>query len=266
MAGGKRGYRLRTIKLRGCISQGLLLPLQDGFPKIVGEDVTDRLGVTLYQAQIPAKLSGHVKGLLPSFIKKTDEERIQNLTDQLKSFNGREFMVTEKLDGTSFTAYINKGSFGICGRNYEFQIEGSNKNTYINTAEELGLKQRLTSLGRNIAIQGEMIGEGIQGNPYKIPGHTIKFFTVFDIDKYKPLAPNEAHEILTGIGLKPVPVVKNKMVFNFDIDNILKFAEGRSMLSGIEREGLVFRAVDDSSVSFKVISNIFLLKERGKNE
>jgi|6_EtaG_2_1085325.scaffolds.fasta_scaffold00905_7 RNA ligase (TIGR02306 family) len=265
IANGTQGHRLKTAKLCGQISQGLFIPIPfiipDNISKIEGFDCTEVLGIQLYEPKIPAELNGEVKGPLPSFIQKTDEERIQNHPDYFERWAGHKFTVTEKLDGTSFTAYLNKGKFGVCGRNYEFNLDTQKKNTYLQVAKSLDLERRLRVLGKNIAIQGELIGEGIQKNRYKIKGHAVRFFTVFDIDKRRPMSPNATLKFLKNIDLKPVPVIKNGLEFSFNIDSILSYAEGKSELSDSTREGLVFRHTDDSRISFKVISNKFLLNE-----
>jgi len=113
--GDQEGFRLKTIKLRGQISQGLLLPISILKDKIypdqyknlqVGDEVSEALGVWKYEPPIPAELSGVMKGSFPSFLQKTDEERIQNLADVFENFKKSMFYVTEKLDGSSATYYI----------------------------------------------------------------------------------------------------------------------------------------------------------------
>ncbi|MEZ6089096.1 MAG: hypothetical protein R3C05_13925 [Pirellulaceae bacterium] len=107
----REGFRLRTVKLRGQISQGLLLdPSILGRDYSVGEDVTEELGIVKYEAPIPACLGGEVIGGFPAFIAKTDEERIQNLAADFDSFRKLAFYVSEKIDGTSFTAFVLRGS------------------------------------------------------------------------------------------------------------------------------------------------------------
>jgi len=73
----KIGIRLKTIKLRGMISQGLIMPLSilPAGNYVVGQDVSDLLGVIKYEIPIDSSLSGIVKGFFPFFISKTDEER-----------------------------------------------------------------------------------------------------------------------------------------------------------------------------------------------
>jgi RNA ligase (TIGR02306 family) len=93
----------------------------------IGDEVTELLGVTKYEPPMPAVLAGDAKGLFPSFIQKTDQERIQNLYDDYKSmYADEEFEVTVKLDGSSATYYFKDGEFGVCSRNLELkETEGN---------------------------------------------------------------------------------------------------------------------------------------------
>jgi RNA ligase (TIGR02306 family) len=271
MSDDSEGFRLRTIKLRGQVSQGLILPLDVLLPTGVssddvyeGLDVTGTLNIKKYEPPIPAELAGKVKGLFPSFIQKTDEERIQNLSDEYESFKNsdKEFYVTEKLDGSSATFYYNNGEFGVCSRNLELlETEG---NTFWKVARKMKLEEKLSKLGLNISIQGELIGEGIQGNPYKIKGHTVRFFNVFDIDNHQRMSYGTLNEIIVDkLGLQTVPVtaVPGFKLPN-SIDELLKMAEAKSVMNDkAEREGIVIRS-RDNEISFKVISNKFLLKEK----
>jgi len=112
--------------------------------------------------------------------------------------------MTEKLDGSSATFYMNEGEFGVCSRNLELlETEG---NTFWKVARELDLENKLKDKG-NICLQGELIGEGIQGNPYKIKGQTVHFFNGFDIDKRQRLNINEFLILLDELELTSVPIL-----------------------------------------------------------
>ena len=267
MADGNEGFRLKTIKLRGQISQGLIVPLDvllkhgvSSDDVFEGLDVTGTLGIVKYEPPIPAQLSGMVKGNFPSFLKKTDEERIQNLTKEYGIYSLDKFYVTEKLDGSSVTYYVKDGVFGVCSRNLDL-LEDEN-NSMWKFAIESGLRDRLVGLGKNIAIQGEIIGEGIQGNPYKRIGQTVKIFNGFDIDKYDYLSLSELLDLTKILEVKTVPILDLSFTLPDTIDELLLTAEGKSMLNiKTEREGLVIRS-HDRKISFKAISNKFLLNEK----
>lgn len=285
--GDQEGFRLRTIKLRGQVSQGLLLPLsilegdeemkigtsfQPWGPQLQlgpyddalvieeGVDVTELLGIVKYEPPIPAELSGKVKGNFPSFLRKTDEERIQNLTKDYESWKDKTFYVTEKLDGSSATFYIKDDVFGVCSRNLE--LLETEDNTFWKVARELDLENKLKDFGLNISLQGELIGEGIQGNPYKIKGQTVRFFNLFDIDtqEYHNLSMFEA--ITKQLGLETVPIITRSFQLPETVDELLGYADSKSELNpNFDREGVVIRSLD-RKISFKVISNKFLLNEK----
>lgn len=260
--GDLEGFRLKTIKLRGVLSQGLLLPIADSNAVKesleIGQDVSESLGIVKYEPPIPAELSGLMKGNFPAFLQKTDEERIQNLVDVYENFKKSKFYVTEKLDGSSATYYVNNGVFGVCSRNIELlENEG---NSFWKYAREIDLEWKLRDLDRNICLQGELIGEGIQGNPYKLKGQTVKFFNVFDIDEQKRLSTAEFRQLIQYLDLETVPFVMLEYSLPETAQELLEYAEGKSILNNnTEREGLVFRN-ESQTISFKAISNKFLLK------
>jgi RNA ligase (TIGR02306 family) len=307
--GDQEGFRLKTIRLRGQVSQGLVVPIgilngeeemQIGISEqphgdqlqvgpydnalVIeeGVDVTELLAVQKYEPPIPAELSGKVKGYFPSFIRKTDEERVQNLVKEYAEWKEQDldFYVTEKLDGSSATYYYNNGVFGVCSRNLELAepeefVAGMvmcedgierprQQNSFWKVAQELGLKEKLEAYGRNISIQGELIGEGIQGNPYKIKGQTVRFFNVFDIDtqEYYGL-PMFLATMQHTLKLETVPMLTNlTMKLPDTIDELLAYADAKSVLNPtFDREGVVIRSMD-RKISFKAISNKFLMNER----
>jgi len=280
--GDQEGFRLKTIKLRGQISQGLILPMSIfgdfSWTAHEGLDVSEKLGIVKYEPPIPAQLAGKVKGSFPSFLRKTDEERIQNLAAEYVELRKHTYYVTEKLDGSSATFYVRDGVFGVCSRNLELAepepfVPGmvmcddgierpKQENSFWKVAREMDLKEKLLSTGKNISIQGELIGEGIQGNPYRIKGQTVKFYNAFDIDAFDYLGYEEFVTFIENLGLKTVPVLDENFSLPESIDDLLLFAEGKSVFSDSQREGVVIRSLD-RKISFKVISNKFLLKNDG---
>lgn len=279
-----QGYRLRTIKLRGQLSQGLLLPVTSFTPPLSEvDDWTAHLGVTKYEAPIPAELAGKMKGSFPSWIQKTDQERCQNLVEDILYYavRGLKFEVTEKLDGSSMTVYFTKKEvtepvegeepqkpyeFGVCSRNMDLlESEG---NTFWRVARELGLEEKMTNAGRSVAIQGELVGPGVQGNYYKLGKHQFRIFDVYDINEQNYMQSNVRMEFLKELGLTEdsfVPVIHPDLALGSGVEGILLLAEGQSALAEVEREGLVFKSVSPVAgklFSFKAISNKFLLNEK----
>jgi RNA ligase (TIGR02306 family) len=269
MADGSEGFRLKTIKLRGQVSQGLIIPINVlmNYKNFIvefeeGSDVSEILGIIKYEPPMPAELSGVAKGLFPGFIPKTDEERIQNLSGIFESWKeeGHKFYVTEKLDGSSATFYYKDGVFGVCSRNLELlETEG---NTFWRVARELDLENKMKSLGYNVSFQGELVGEGIQGNPYKFKGQKVFFFNVFNIDTHEYAGLTDFVNTIHGLGLDTVPKIETEFTLPDTIEDLLIYADAKSYHNPLfDREGVVIRSLD-RKISFKVISNKFLLNEK----
>lgn len=282
--GDQEGFRLKTIKLRGQVSQGLILPMSIfgdfGWTAYEGLDVTERLGIQKFEPPVPAQLAGKVKGYFPSFLRKTDEERVQNLTkeyDEWRLQSKHQFYVTEKLDGSSATFFFKDGVFGVCSRNLELAepepfVEGETvmcqdgverpkqENSFWKVARQLKLEEWLGTHEINYSIQGELIGEGIQGNPYKIKGQTVRFFNAFNIDTQEYLGLNEFENLIHSMKLETVPILDRAFLLPETIDELLAYADKKSELNPqFDREGVVIRSID-RTISFKAISNKFLLK------
>lgn len=254
--GEEEGFRLKTIKLRNQVSQGLIIPLD--FEAEEGDDVTEKLGVKKFDPPIPAELAGVAKGNFPSFFNKTDEIRIQSLNEE--DFYGKKCYISQKCDGSNINCYFNNGEFGVCSRNLE--LEESDSNTFWKMAKNLNLRQKLANLGQNIALQGELVGEGINGNKDALKGHFVYFFTVFDIDKQERLPFAEMKKLLKELDLEMVPILESD--YTLPCENLTEFmldkAEGKSILNPQKaREGIVVRGMNNE-FSFKAISNKYLLK------
>jgi RNA ligase (TIGR02306 family) len=271
---GVKGERLRTVRLRGQLSQGLLLPLavaKNGLvPLEEGDDVTEMLGIQKWEAVIPAQLAGSVRGNFPSFIRKTDQERCQNFLTQIFIDNREsQYEVTVKLDGSSCTIYHRDGELGVCSRNLELKIDEENRNnSLVGMFYKYNLGDSLVRIGRNIALQGEIMGPGVQGNREALKECKFFIYDIYDIDAGEYLNPTERHEVLSllrshgSAEIEHVPVLHSNTTLEelgiSCIEHLLDFAEGPSLVNAV-REGLVFKRAD-GKFSFKAISNKFLLK------
>lgn len=254
-ATGHKGHVLKTVRLRGQYSQGLALPV-DIFPEIHRENVSldESLNVVKWDPPIPASIAGDVKGVRPSWIPKTDEERIQNIPEVLTFNEG--WQATEKIDGSSCTFYWDPDEeyFGVCSRNYD--LKENPGNTLWNLAETSGMRASLTGQSRKIAVQGEAFGEGIQGNPLKVKGQHFRAFNVV-LDPVQRLPIEAWHDDVLDIA---VPVYKD-LPFPQSVEDALARVENIKSLISPDRaaEGVVWRS-QSGKYSFKVISNKYLLK------
>lgn len=247
-----RGMRIRTVRLRGQISQGICFPLSvlpEGFEIAEDADCTEVLGITKYEPPIPACLGGVAKGRFPSFIPKTDETRVQVLQNMLDHYKGTACYITEKLDGSSATYFVNNGEFGVCSKNLEL-IEDST-NSFWKVAREMELEQKIRSLGKNFALQGELIGESIQSNKLRLRGQTVRFFNAFDIDAHSYLSFHELKSLLEQLELPMVPVLSEHYTLESSIDAIVNMAVVKSRIAtDVWAEGIVIRPLTETCNSF----------------
>eukprot|EP01111_Echinosteliopsis_oligospora_P007840 TRINITY_DN2316_c0_g1_i3.p1 TRINITY_DN2316_c0_g1~~TRINITY_DN2316_c0_g1_i3.p1 ORF type:complete len:372 (+),score=84.65 TRINITY_DN2316_c0_g1_i3:84-1199(+) len=295
-------YIIRTIKLRGQVSQGYCAPLicidsctfnkysaikntasDDGSlllhnnesnenqPLEVGTNLTELLGVkkrvvggTIWQTRHTVDKS--IKGRFPEFLRKTDQARIQNKPDMPTYFPDVEFEVTEKLEGTSITAFWLDDQFGVCSRNLQLKVEGEDLSTPVQALISMGIREKLVNAKLCIALQGELIGPGIQANYYNIPDLRYRIFDVFLIKEQRYALPRERMEILAQLELSDfsVPVLEFKTLRGQSVESLLKYAEGQSVIQkGVIREGVVFKSTElyrGEVVHFKAVSNHYLLK------
>lgn len=290
--GEKEGIRIKTITLRGQLSQGLALPVSkfadvaveiEGYTNYnfgdnewaLGEDVSEALGVELYEPPIPTQLAGQVRGNFPSFIKKTDQERCQNMgRDIFETNKDSKYEITMKLDGSSFTAYFHNGDLGVCSRNMDLELgEWNQENSLVRMFVDSGLQAALADLGRNIAVQGELMGPGIQKNREGLLTHKLFVFDIYDIDYGWHKAPQSRYTLLDMLyerGLNKemvshVPIIAyTANLYDtlgiYRMDQLLTFSDGKS-LNHEFREGNVYKRID-GAFSFKVISNKFLIKQK----
>lgn len=265
---GVKGERLRTVKLRGQLSQGLLLPLEPTCANIEsqlfeGLDVTEPLNIKKWERPMNAQLAGMARGNFPTLIPKTDQERVQNLKKEIAAAceAGMQFEVTEKLEGSSMTCYLIDGVFGVCSRNLD--LKETADNTFWQVARELDIEGKMRDCGTegDWAIQGELIGPGIQGNIYKLSKPQFRVFDVYNIRVGEYLKPVYRRALIERMGLHHVPLLHESKHAD-DVGVILSWADGESEIgSNPLREGIVFKQVS-GGMTFKAISNKYLLGEK----
>ena len=275
-----RKFRVKTVKLRGQISQGLIFPLSIlplgcyvfNENEDIGVDVSDALGIIKWEPKLPVHLGGHTMRTFPGWLPKTDEERVQNLGRTLENILADKQIftyITEKLHGTSITCYLRDGVFGVCSRNNEKKDEKGC--TYWETARKENIEWKLRLLSKelsipNIACQGELCGPGINKNTLKLKELEIFWFNFFDIDKYEYFNYNELNDV-KRFGFKLVPVLFTASPLHADVDLWVKFADHlhSTFPDANQAEGVVVRDMSRKHInrlSFKVINNTFLLKEK----
>ena len=291
-------FRIKTMKMAGVISQGIVFPLTilpDGEYSI-GDDVTDIIGITQYEPTMDRerdelslekvtvkkyprflmRMSWFRKLVLPkkqakgfpSFISKTDENRVQNCPFYLNM--DCKWIATEKIDGQSgtFTLQRVKGKhfwnkdtydFAVCSRN--LRQWKKNNSSYWTVAEKYNIETVLHKLiGDNewVAIQGECVASNVQGNKYYVTEPDLYVFNL--IYPSGRVGSIEAKRIMNELGLKFVPILSEDIqIKGKTVQEILDVATGKSQLYDTLREGIVFRS-EDGKQSFKAVSPEFLLK------
>jgi len=303
-----RKFRIKTIRLRGQISQGICFPLSilPQNTKIEeNKDVTEILGIEKWEAyQEEQRCSKQTNKLrypkwmpqwlqrivhrfaflrnyyrknsqqksFPSLIPKTDETRVQVLQSLLDKYVGVPCYYSEKLDGSSITIYQINGKFGVCSRNVDLKRDVDDK--FWKTVLEHDLEKKFKKVfgKENIALQGELIGSGIQGNKYKLDKLDIYFFNVFFIKKHRYGNMEELVDVCNKLGEKTVPILNNNYILTNSIPELVELSKGISLLNNTPREGIVIRPLVELSerdikcnlvrnrVSFKSINPDFLIK------
>ena len=301
------GYRIKTRKVRGVVSQGLLMPLAafgwradpdtslttlpaesnssqllqkyPTFTQFVvleeGLDVTARLGVKKYEPPDGNALPTLPAGVWPPFLKRTQQPRIQNWMPWTLAAASApvlvdlgEFEVTMKLDGTSCTVFYagldnpdcsTADGTGVCSRNLLIK-RGVDGGVYAKIGDPVAaaLKER----GLRIAVQGEIMGPKIGGNREKLLLPEFFVFDIWDIDAQAHWPAAQRRALCLELGLAHVPVIEHTTLARFkSVADFLAYAERPSMVHPVA-EGVVFKSLRNPSVSFKVVSQSFLLKEK----
>ncbi|GHU58460.1 hypothetical protein AGMMS49975_25060 [Clostridia bacterium] len=258
------GIRIKTMRMRGQISQGLFLPIEivpEARGLAVGTDLTELLGVRKWELpEVSAGSMGAMRGDKPHGIPTTDETRMQTSPRVLRALSGRPYYITTKMDGTSCTVYHKDGEVGVCSRNFELKNDG--ESSYWDIANSYDLPNKLRDYGKNIAVQGEFCGEGIQKNRIRLSTPKLYVFSVVDLDTHEYWDYAEVVALTNALGLDMVPIEEVGNSFNLSSEELLVKAQGKYP-GGNDKEGIVIRsqAQRNSRVSFKVLNNKALLKE-----
>lgn len=269
------GFRLRTMRFRGQISQGLLLPLSQ-FPQIpadaeVGTDVTELLGVRKWEIEERATTGGTVIGSLPYDIPHTDETRVQEEPALIQAFAGLEYYISTKMDGcSSHSIGIDEDGFHVAGHNYEYKDDGSS--SFYELVKARGYQEKLEAFVKEnglklLTIQGELCAPGIQQNRLRLTKPEWYVFTVRENGKRVGL--NRVLQVCQALGLEHVPIEE----VDFDlpskyptVEALLARADGEYPRGG-KKEGIVVRPTEpvfcpliSAALSMKIVSNKYLLK------
>ena len=268
------GFRLRTMKFRGQVSQGLLLPISQ-FPEIsdnleLGTDVSEILGVRKWEIEERVTTGGTTIGTLPYSVPHTDETRVQAAPDLIKEFAGLEYYISTKMDGSSHSISVDENGFHVTGHNYEYKDDSSS--SFYNLVNKRDYRNRIVAFKeakglKSLTFQGEFCGVGIQKNRSKLTSPEWYVFTV--IVDGKRVGLQQMLDICNELGLTTVPIeeigvdLPNKYP---TVEALLQRADG-DYPNGGKKEGIVIRPTKPvysnlicAELSMKVVSNKYLLK------
>ena len=268
------GFRLRTMKFRGQISQGLLLPV-DTFPAIpadaeLGMDVTEILGVRKWEIEERITTGGTMIGTLPVDVPHTDETRVQAEPELIQAFAGLEYYISTKMDGSSHSVSIDENGFHVTGHNYEYKDDGNSP--FYELVKSMGLQEKMEAFAAEkgltaFTIQGELCAPGIQKNRLKLAKPHWYVFTIRENGKRVGL--NRMLEICKDLQLESVPIEEVGMDLPAkypSVEALLERADG-NYPNGGKKEGIVIRPMEpvyceliSAALSMKVVSNKYLLK------
>jgi RNA ligase (TIGR02306 family) len=256
----KYKWRVKICRFRGAISEAVALPIEQ-FPELanydIGTDITELLKVEKYQKPIPPNIQGEIESAFPSFIPKTDEILYQKLEKSfLDDMLSKPVYLTDKYDGMSVTYYLKDDHFGACSRNYE--LKHNPNNIIFKLAEQYKIQDVLKDMGGNKAIQCELIGEKVQGNPLKIKGNDIRVFDIYDINERQYI---KVGKLMDYCNQYKLPMVAIVAAGKMPLDEIVKCASGEyKEKPSITKEGIVVRTINEvyslnfERYSFKVIN------------
>lgn len=263
----EKPIRLRTVKLRGQISQGLIVSLSN-FPLVTnpeeGVDLTEIIGIEKYEPQIPAHLAGNVRGGFPSLVPKTDEIRIQSEPKLLDEVRGVECVWTIKCDGASATFVNVYGDIHVCSRN--LSLKKNESNTYWQMFDKYNLDKVLRE-NSDIAVQAEVCGPGIQKNRMGLKEHQMFVFNAYDVKNGILLDYHKFCSFCEENDLPMVPLFKREVFEISTVEEMIDIARQCKYPNGKAGEGYVIRPVIPiyskvlfGRLSFKIINNDYLLE------
>ena len=269
------GFRLKTMKFRGQISQGLVLPISS-FPQIpadieLGTDVTEILGVRKWEIEERISTSGTMIGTLPHDIPHTDETRVQAEPELIQAFTGLEYYISTKMDGSSHSIGIDEEGFHVTGHNYEYKDDG--KSPFYELVKARGLEEKIRGFAKEndlktFTLQGELCAPGIQQNRLKLLKPEWYVFTVRENGNRVGLY--RMQEICKQLGIETVPIeeIGTDLPSKYPtVEALLERADGNYPKGG-KKEGIVIRPTEpvfcpliSASLSMKAVSNKYLLKK-----
>ena len=267
-----RNFKIRTIRLKKTLSQGLLLPMsflpQGDYQE--GQDVTEISGVKKFEKEVPVNMRGLVRGNFPSCLMKTDEINIKSIPFIIDEMKGKEIYITIKCDGTSLTAANIDGDIHVCSRN--LSLKETDENIYWKAYRKYNIA-KVFEKHNNIAIQAEICSPGLQKNRLGLKDVEIFVFNIYDIKEGRYWNYAELISFCSDNNLPTVPLLKIEKSFNETLESLIEMAKIKYG-SGQNAEGIVLRTTTETyskgideaygmsgRLSCKVLNDIYLEKD-----
>jgi RNA ligase (TIGR02306 family) len=266
-------FRIKPVRLRGEESAGICFPLtilngNSAYGAIEGLDVTETLGVIHYEKPMPAELAGMAHGGLPGFLIMTDEKNLRTYPEAVPELWGRPYYITQKDDGSSGTFFIRNGEFGVTSR--QIHLKESETNGFWRMARKYDIEKHLRTQfpDVDIAIQGEVVGPGVQGNKLGLKEMEFHFFNLFEIVSRRYLEYGALCNFAGQTGIPMVKVIEEGSAFHYTLEELVKLSLQQTyLLDGGKTnpaEGIVIRPKESftsqvlkKSWSGKVLNPLF---------
>jgi len=249
-------FRINPIRLRGEESAGICFPLSILPDSVwaekgnlwrgeVGYDVTEHLGVTHYEKPMPAELAGQAHGGIPGFLIVTDEDNLRTYPTALEELWGRPFYITRKDDGSSGTFFIRGGEFGVCSR--RIHLKESETNGFWRMARKYDIENVLRKAfpDTDIALQGEIVGPGIQDNHLGLKEMELHFFNLFEIVRRHYLGYDALVKFAQTYSIPMVHTIVEGSAFGYSLEDLIKLASEQKYYIPPDKtepaEGIVIR-------------------------
>jgi RNA ligase (TIGR02306 family) len=272
-------FKIKTIKLCGEISQGLIMPLKilsdngevnpDDFTP--GQDLTNLIGVKKHQTETELTSEQIACSFPLEHIEKSDEPRIQSEPQILIGFKGKPYYATLKYDGTSSTYLVdpnNKEEFYVCSRNLRRQYIKKSDEIYSFIADKYKIREKLLAEDCRYAIQGEIYGPKVAKNLLGVKNQTMAVFNARDLKEKRYLDCEELEALCKKLDLPMVEIIEKGEDFNYSLNELKEKSKGNYPNTKNPREGLVFRLTQnwysEKRNSFKIINDDFLVKHDAK--
>lgn len=239
-----KNFRIKPIRLRGQSSNGICFPISILPPGeyTKGQDVTDILSVIHYEKPLATVLAGQAYGHLPGFLRMTDETNLRSYPDAIHELVARPYYITRKDDGSSGTMFMNNGEFGVCSR--KIWLKEDPNNGFWRMVNKYKINEYLSKLypNKNVAIQGEIVGPGVQKNPLGLTELEFHLFNLWMIDTREYGSYDDTKAFCDSANIPMVTLIDEGDSFNYSLDDLIKLSNSITYPNGKPAEGIVIRS------------------------